>query len=332
VDPDYFRPYLNKPEQRYLEKVQNEVKYCPICQPYEGDSYIWILGEETTLEDIFFEQDVPEKYRDDIASYIVCDNCGASNFDRYAVVGKEDRFDYETQEKIENAEKKYKRKINELQNHIMEYPSLALSTPLGRKIYDEILKGNITTTSVKGRYFRARPVESNKVYGFSDMSAPPKGCAGDGRYHHLGQSVLYIADSKETSIREVLDDYYKPGLVWLQECEVSEIDKVLDLRNSWDRIGMADSAVLVGILASHLIDQKVIDRKNNWKPEYFATRFIADCARLAGYNGIIYSSTRHNGDNVVLFDPTTEFVKLIGEPTIVVHKPSFQLSDNIYGF
>lgn len=330
MDPDDFLPILNKTAQRYLEKVQEDVKYCPSCQPYDGGSYIWILGEETTLEEIFEEYDVPEKHREDIASHIVCGNCGASNFDPYSVVGKEESFNLETKDKIRNAERKFGRQIDELQSHLEKYPSLALSTKLGRRIYKEILNGNIVSTSIQGRFFRARPVASDKVYENRDMSAPPVGVARDGRYHHSGQSVLYIADSKETAIGEISEDYYQPGVVWIQEYEVSGIDKVLDLRSDWDSIVLTDSAILVGILASRLIDQKVIDRKSNWKPEYFVTRFIADCARLAGFNGIRYSSTRFFGDNVVLFDPKEECVRPTGEPIIIVHKPRFMKTVDFY--
>jgi hypothetical protein len=94
-----FFQCLNRTAQKYLEKTQSEVKYCLTCQPYDGDKYVWVLGEETTLDEIFEELNVPEKYRDDIACHIKCYNCGASNFDRYDVIGKEDHFNLETEKK-----------------------------------------------------------------------------------------------------------------------------------------------------------------------------------------------------------------------------------------
>lgn len=141
-----------------------------------------------------------------------------------------------------------------------------------------------------------------------------------------GQSVLYVADSKDTAIAEVLGDYFEVGLLWIQEYEVSKIENILDLRSNWDNIVMADSAILVGILSRRLIDQKVKDRISNWKPEYFVTRFIADCASLAGYNGIMYSSTRTIGDYVVLFNHETEYIKPVGEPNIFLNKPSLKFT------
>jgi hypothetical protein len=328
MEPSDFLPYLNKTAQKYLEKVQKEVKYCTNCQPNDGDSYIWILGDQTTLEDIFDEFGVPERYRDIIADYIVCDNCGTTDFDRYSDVGKEDRYSIQTQVKIKNVEKKYGRQIDKLQKFLNEYPTLALCTPMGKKIYKEIIEGKILPITIEGKFFRGRPVITNKVYGLEDMTAPPKGCAKDGRYHHSGQSVLYMASSKDTAIAEVLDNYFEAGLVWIQEYNVSKIENILDLRNEWNSIVMADSTILVGILSSRLIDQKVDDRKSNWKPEYFVTRFIADCARLAGYNGIMYSSTRTIGNDIVIFNPDTECVKPVGEPIIFIHKPRLkQISD-----
>jgi hypothetical protein len=38
-----------------------------------------------------------------------------------------------------------------------------------------------------------------------------------------------------------------------------------------------------------------------WKPEYLVPRFIADCARYAGYRGIIFNSSKHHDENLVLF-------------------------------
>ncbi|MDA8229120.1 MAG: RES family NAD+ phosphorylase [Desulfitobacterium hafniense] len=177
--------------------------------------------------------------------------------------------------------------------------------------------------SISGKWYRGRTASSSEVYESKDMQAPPIGRARDGRYHHNGQSFLYIADNRETAIGEVLDDYYKPGLVWIQDYEIGGINKILDLRSDWNRIGMTESAILVALLSRRLLDQKVQDRKSNWKPEYFVTRFIADCARLAGYNGIMYSSTRYTGDNAILFDVTTTLIKPVGDPIILVHKPSF---------
>jgi len=323
VDPDDFLPILNKTAQRYLKQVQQEVKYCPTCQPYDGGEYIWILGEKTTLEEIFDELDVPERFRGDIPKHITCDNCGSSNFDRYDTVGKEDHFDLETQKRIRLAERKYRRKIDELQSHLYKYPSLALTTALGRKIHKEILSGNVLDLSISGKWYRGRKASSSEVYESKDMQAPPIGRASDGRYHHTGQSVLYIANHKDTAIGEVLEDYFKPGLVWIQDYEIGGIDKILDLRSDWNRIGMTESAILVALLSRRLLEQKVEDRKSKWKPEYFVTRFIADCAQLAGYNGIMYSSTRSTGDNAIIFDVTTTLIKPVGDPTILVHKPSF---------
>jgi hypothetical protein len=144
-------------------------------------------------------------------------------------------------------EKKYSRQIDELQDHFKKYPSLSLATKLGRKIYKEILSGNIPSCSISGNWFRGRAVSSAKVYENKDMYVPPSGKTGGGRYHHAGQSVLYIADSRQTAIAEVLEDYFQAALVWIQEYDINGVDKILDLRSDWDRIGMTNSTILVAI-------------------------------------------------------------------------------------
>ena len=47
---------------------------------------------------------------------------------------------------------------------------------------------------------------------------------------------------------------------------------------------------------------------------------------MAGYNGIMYSLTRFTGDNGILFDVTTTLIKPVGDPIILVHKPSFNFT------
>ena len=39
------------------------------------------------------------------------------------------------------------------------------------------------------------------------------------------------------------------------------------------------------------------------KPEYLVPRFIADCARINKFEGILFDSTKGKGENLVLFEP-----------------------------
>ncbi|MGF7060387.1 RES family NAD+ phosphorylase [Brassicibacter mesophilus] len=332
MEYDDFLPKLSVIEEKYLEEVQEQVKYCVTCQPYDGGDYIWILGEETTLEDIFEEFEVPEIFRDRIAPYIFCNNCGARNFERYDIVGKEDRFDRETKKKIEQAEKTYGKLINSFEKHLELYPTLGHAHSLGKKIYREITSGNIRTAKLNGLWYRGRIVSESKVYDCTDLNPPPFNKASDGRYNHAGQSVLYIGNSKDTVVSEVLEDDTKPSLIWLQNYEISKVDNILDLRSDWNSLVSSESIVVLAILTSRLMEKKVTDRKNRWKPEYFITRYVADCARLAEYKGIMYNSTRSYGENVALFDWSDSMIIPSGDPRVYIHKPKEDTFNTIRSF
>ncbi|GAA4704141.1 RES family NAD+ phosphorylase [Brevibacillus fulvus] len=318
-----FLPDLNKTAERHRVRTQAKVKYCPTCQPYDGGSYVWILGEKTTLEEIYENLNVPERYRDAISEHITCPNCGCSGFDRYDTIGTEDRYVIQTKHHLKTAIKKYGNQITELQEHLQLYPSLALTKTLGKKLHKEILSKKVPSTKIYGEWYRARSVKDNRVFDSSDLDAPGTGIAGDGRYHHTGQSVLYLAKSEETAVNEVVLEENKSQLIWTQKFKVKEIENLLDLRSDFDYIGPSStSAVLAAILSSGLLEQKVPDRKSTWKPQYFITKFIADCARLAGYSGICYNSTRAYGANVVLFEWDNNSLEKIGKPSIFIYEPA----------
>lgn len=64
------------------------------------------------------------------------------------------------------------------------------------------------------------------------------------------------------------------------------------------------------------------DRLNSWKPQYFVPRYIADCAREKGFNGILFKSVRHWSSNLVLFNYDPMIVVPEGDPEIVAFQES----------
>ncbi len=325
MDLSDFLPSLNKTAERYRQRVQALVKYCPTCQPYDGGEYVWIWGQETTLEEIFYDIKVPEKHWEDIAAHIACDNCGASGFEPWDTVGTEDRYDVLRKMHLRKSEQKYGKQVDKLQEHLEKYPFLTLNAPLGRTIYREITQNTPPTCSIQGTWYRTRPVEDSKIYQLEDMKAPPIGRAGDGRYNHAGQSILYLAEDLETSMREAVNDLEDAAMVWTQAYGLENIPNILDLTNDWNNYAPSTSAAIVALLSSRILCRKVLDRESKWKPEYFVTRYIADCARLAKFNGIKYDSTRGYGTNIVLFDHHILPIKSEGKPEIKTYEPKIKL-------
>jgi hypothetical protein len=319
-----FLPKLNKTAKKYYERVQEKLHYCVTCQPYEGGDYIWIFGKSIELDELFDDFSVPDRYRDDIAQHLSCPNCGREVFERWEEVGLEDPYDAELRKTVRAAETKFGRKLDSFQSHLKQYPSLSLSHPLGRKIQKEISSGNLPACKVSGSFFRARLVKGSNVFDAEDMGAPPTGVSLDGRYHHAGQSVLYIGKDEEVAINEILEPDVEKALVWVQEYEIAEIDKILDLRSNEEKITTFTSPLLIAILSKRALEKKVKDPKRTWKPQYFITRFISDCSRASGFNGIRYSSTRCYGENIILFYPEKIEFKKIGKPKVLIYEKTVQ--------
>jgi hypothetical protein len=97
-------------------------------------------------------------------------------------------------------------------------------------------------------------------------------------------------------------------------------------------LGPDNGALIVALLSSNILERKVENRNQKWKPQYFVTRFIADCARLRGLNGIMYNSTRSYGTNIVLFNEVDDFITPKGKPYLYTYEQSKHDHDSIYDF
>ncbi len=153
------------------------------------------------------------------------------------------------------------------------------------------------------------------------MTAPQVGLSSGGRFHHQGQSVLYLAENEELAMIETLENPDIPSLIWIQEySQKLELTQILDLRHEWTGLGSSENEVIQALLASRFIFEKVIDRSSKWRPQYLLTTFIADCARQAGFKGIIYSSSRTSGSNLILFNPDEPAVKPVDNPKVYIYE------------
>lgn len=320
MDIESSLPSLNKTAEKYKEKAQALLKYCPTCQPYDGDSYVWILGSETSIDEILDLVDCPETYRDDISQHLYCPNCGRENFERYDTAGTEDSYTLKAEQHYERALKKFGNKIEKFKEHIEAYPSLSLHDSLGKRLFKEIIEEKAETITIGvEKWYRARKVEQEKVFKSEDLHAPPIGVSGGGRFHHPGQSVLYLAAEKDLAISECLSNYREPSLIWMQDYSmVNPVDNILDLRYDWDNFAQLSNDTLAALLASGSIFRRE-EGSGHWKPHYLLTRFLADCARLAGYNGILYSSAKDSGFNLVVFKNDNYFVPK-GRPYVLIHE------------
>lgn len=206
--------------------------------------------------------------------------------------------------------------LSEFQTWMIEYPLLGSHHKLGRKLLRAIRKAPIVHLD-QSMWVRGREVSKEKPnFTSDDMWAPPPERTSEGRYNHMGKPVLYLASDRSTCGAELVE----PGeekTIWMQSFAIHD-KTVLDLTAVFDPKGevrLGDQQLLVSALQG--VVTQAAQRDNNWKPEYYIPRFIADIARmLRRYDGIRYSSQRGSGTNLALFH-WDHGVTSVGEPSNV---------------
>lgn len=173
-------------------------------------------------------------------------------------------------------------------------PFLVLTSSVAREIFEEVKKtcSKLCAGAPYKRLYRGRSIENPT---FDDFNAPPASRVGEGRYNHAGKPVLYLASDERTCWEEcrrprdrffILEFAVQSPLLLLNFSDFEELSNLL-------------SALIYSSLMSSPTDSAGWNR-----PEYVLTRFVADCARAAGVDGIVYPSCRQSsGDNIVLLDP-----------------------------
>jgi hypothetical protein len=326
-----MKPELTPKEEKLLAKVQNKLSYCSYCQSYDGGEVVWIFGARMDIEDLLDDCNVPEKSRDNIMAHLRCPFCGFADFDNSHEVGVKTHYELKQEQHVFIAKKKHGVAIEKLEERLRAHPLLVLEDPMAKKILKEIKNRALPTTEVVGEFYRARKVEDAKVYGSEEMKAPSLGLTNEGRFNHAGQSHLYLAEKEATAIEEVQSDSTSQNLIWIQKFLIKDpIANILDLSAEFDDLGEIASTILVALHYSNSLKKKESNFKY-WRPDYYLTRFIMDCAKQQGYNGIKYNSARsYSQANIVLFD--TDKVVAVGKPWVVISEIRGYLNDDIIDF
>jgi hypothetical protein len=327
---EFDLPQLTVKEEKYRQKVQSHIKYCSYCQPYDDGDIVWIYGERTELNELLNECNIPEKHWDKILPHLYCPFSGNEGFDLSIDVGVETRYEKQVHRHVRVAEKLHGKLVTEFEKELVKYPLLAMNNRLAKRIYNELKQKKFPITEINGDFFRARKVITPYLLLENEMNRPPKGKPLEGRFNHAGQSHLYLSNNKETAIKESVAEKASV-LVWLQKFKIEGLlQNILDLSLSWDKLTPTTSTLLISMY--HSLKKK--DRnKENWKPDYFITRFIMDCAKKFGYDGIKYDSMKDSFSyNIVLFYPTSAIVTAVGKPTVEVFSKGEEFDDAVLDF
>lgn len=314
---------LSKKNQQLFEKVQEQIEYCYNCQPYDEGEAVWIHGDQTELSEILYDFKVQEKLHDIFARNLTCKYCGTSEFDPYSEVGLKTKYEVELDKHFDLAQRKYAKSLSDFKSLIMEFPFLALESKIAKDIKKEIEAKKLPVDTIFGTYYRCRNVEDNRAFESKDLMLAPLGIPKEGRFNHSGQSHLYLSQEKETAKAEILGDIKDKRLIWIQKINIEKpIENILDLTFDWTLMTLSTSALLIALHTGEYLSC-IRDNDGNWRPDYFITRYIMDCAKNAGYNGVKYQSARsYTGDNIVLFRDFLDNITPIGLPVIETFIPN----------
>lgn len=314
---EFAKPDLTQKEERIRKKIQSMIEYCEYDQSYEGG---WMWGERTELYDILSQHDITDESKWKILGHLACPACGNTSFELSSDIGVKSQFDKDVDAHYTKVDKAFRDKVNEFLAVLEKHPMLALNHSLGKRILREIKSKKLPITEVHDEFHRVRIVETAQVFKEKDLYTPPTGKPSEGRFNHAGQSHLYLANAKDAAVKEIAP-HKKSFLYWHQIFKITKpIGNILDLTFDWQALTPSTEALLLALHLGGTITKNDRNTKN-WKPDYFITRFIMDCAIMAGYKGIKYNSAKGQYKfNLVLFKPNKRIIKALQTPTVEVFR------------
>ena len=159
--------------------------------------------------------------------------------------------------------------------------------------------------------YRSRICPDEKGFKKIEMGPPPDNRAKGGRVNPTGISILYLSDSKETTLYEIRAGVYDfvtlGSFKLLKDIEVinlADIDRISPFTGVQRDFDFTQYAMNIEHLK--MISQEIArPLRNDNALDYLPTQYISDYIRSRGYDGIEYISTMSkNGANLAVFDPT----------------------------
>jgi hypothetical protein len=312
-DTEISEGYTQEDLEKFARSVEALLSKCANGQPWDEGEPVW-LNDHTELNYVMDDADVPEDCREEVADLVSCPCCGNS-FELWEDVGRKSEGELHYESLMAEWYENHEHRLDAFYEFLTTYPYLGTAHDFGKEIRKVISEFPSTTVS-NDLFYRARRIESGREYSLEDFVPPdPAKCfVGEGRYNHAGQVVMYLSADKIGAAVECIRD--GENRAWIHGFRISQIEKILDLTADEDWADENIQLLAFGLIHSGAV-RRFADRSNSWKPEYFVPRFIADCAREKGFNGILFKSVRHWNSNLVLFnyDPATVLPE--GDPEIV---------------
>ncbi|SRR6266404_819907 len=184
------------------------------------------------------------------------------------------------------------------QRHLAERavntPFLLLREPFANEIYDNlrIACSDVKSTRLSVDLFRGR--RCGQRPNDKDFYPPSRENTREGRYNHAGIPVLYLATARLTCWRECR----RPSSnFYVCRVSIDKAMKIVDLAESDDLDPGLQALIFSSLMSAPSSDE-------GWyQPQYVLTRFVADCVKANGIDGIIYPSVRcGKGNNLAILD------------------------------
>lgn len=175
-------------------------------------------------------------------------------------------------------------------------PFLLLENDFCRQVFSVIksLARSMSAKNINQHLFRGRSEAHHRLTEeLATFDFPPSQYVQEGRYNHSGQPVLYLASDVDTCHAEL-----RLAKSLIIEFELVPVLRVLDLIDPYtvSYASLQDADLLNCLVYSALVSAR--QESDGWsRPHYVVSRFVADCARLSGFDAIRYPSTRRSGSN-----------------------------------
>lgn len=284
--------------------VDEFIKYWPGVYNNDIDFQTYSVPISSLFSMMRFSDFITEEEFNQFSSDLVCSRC---NHKLNGVI-----YPYNMPFNVPNG---FEQLIEEIAKIAYETPFLLLSHPFALNVFQEISNISLTTGPkiLSNTLYRARIFDGETDYSTIDFLAPPKEKVAEERYNHAGKQVLYLSEEPETCFHELRSP--KKG-VMIANIKLRESIKILNLS-----VQSHESNIVNLIRWSSLMSSP--SEGERWhKPHYVFTRFVADCAKIAGFHAIRYPSVRiEDGVNLVIIS-YEEYIKNIEVDDIFLLKES----------
>lgn len=291
-----YDTFLEAVTEQIIDVVNSQIYQCQSCN---SDIIPYIQKHEdpadlNTGAELLAEYDLPQDIYDVVAENLQC-KCGESinSDDPYVTAAEVGKWYGYSAEVVIKTFGIHRGEAEDFIQFLTEHPMMGLDHSVGKKILEIIQRREIQgikKINVGDVFYRSRKREvSENPYPYlsEELQAPPIGVSKHGRYNPVGVSVLYLADSPKTSLREIdLEDGNKA---------VADIAKVVALTELevWD----VRSLDLKDFISMPSMNKDIISQ------EYLLPNFLSQCCSYAKINGVVYDSVKNkSGYNLALLN------------------------------